>query len=379
MFDSITSELTKKDPVSPRNDKEKERISLDKIIFDYGYGLEVWKIIICTILVYLMVGYSTTIFATLLTAYTTYFNLSDGEISFLGCIFFIFRGVGALFVGYLTILFRNRLILIYTCCSFFLITTILLALTMNINILFVERIFSGIATGVLEALVNNLLCEFLPVYLRGFTLLIVFTGYSLGQLFPNLIMLATMPNYDPKGIPKTLFICSTMFIISIIVFLFILEDSPRNYILNGEDQKAFKILEKMKEGEIFTEREKRSVIRGVKDGVNGEASTVSLWEIFKPQYVTLTIYISILALIVDLIFDGPVLIMTLTLSTLEKNKPAVRMLRDNIIVILFSLPSCLIGGILMEIKFLGRKKTIFISFIGLGITTIFALIFREKM
>jgi len=66
MFESFNNKILGSGIKTSKIQKEKHYSILDKIICEYGYGFEIWKIIICTLIIYIMVGFSKTIFASLL-------------------------------------------------------------------------------------------------------------------------------------------------------------------------------------------------------------------------------------------------------------------------------------------------------------------------
>jgi putative MFS transporter len=313
----------------------------------------------------------------MINAYSIKFKLTDTEISTIGLSYFVSKAIGALFTGYLTKWIR-RMTLIFVSLITTLIVNVIFALIFHEQILFIERLFSGLLGGIMEPIINNMLCEFLPVNLRGFTLLAVWIGYNIGQLCPNLIMLVTMPRYQTYGIQTTILISSMITVITFIICWILINDSPRNYILNGNEENAFSILEKMKKRKLIKE-EKELLINETKTGANKEISNSSFWEIFRKEWIVPTICISILSFTFDLIYDGPVLIMDITLKKINGRLGKANVLREAIIVILFTIPSSIVGGMLMEVKNIGRTKTILLSFCFLIVAIIPALFFVKYM
>jgi hypothetical protein len=55
--------------------------------------------------------------------------------------------------------------------------------------------------------------------MRGFVLTSVWVGINIGQLIPNLIMLKTMPDYQPEGIRATV-LFSTIMLATVSIFCF---------------------------------------------------------------------------------------------------------------------------------------------------------------
>jgi len=352
---------------------------LDKIHSQYGYKSELWKIILSIFLICIIDGYSGTIFATMIKAYTTQFELSNSEISLIGVIYFMVKALGGLFSGFFTKIMKGRILIVYSCLLIILSSNLLLALILEKPVLYLERILSGFFSGILEPIGNNLLCEYLPINFRGFTLLSLGIGFNLGQLFPNIIMLNTMPNFEISGIYKTLFISTLLILLCTIICFLFLKDSPRNYILKNEKEKAFKILEKICFHKRLSEKEKVQILSEVREGVNKDQNSSSFNEVFKKQFMVLTICISIISFISNLIYDGPVLIMDLTFTTLNDKQPTERILKESIVVILLCIPSSIVGGLSMENKYLGRRLTMLLSFVMIILSSFLSMIFTENI
>ena len=351
--------------------------SIDKIICEYGYGKELWKIIVCIFLIYIVCGYSGTIYATLITAYSTHLNLTDIEVSTIGMVYFVSKALGALFSGYLTKLLNGRVLLLNLSIFLNLFTNILLSLILTKTMLYTERILSGAACGIIEPIINNLLCEHLPIKLRGFFLLSVWGGYNVGQLFPNLIMLGIMPNYEPSGISKLLLISSSI-ILGCLVFSFLfLTDSARNYILHNQKEKGINVLKNITPDKKLSEGDKFRILEEVKEGINKDISSSKPWDVFKKEYIFLTICVSAFSFLSNFIYDGPVLIMNLTLSSFENKNEEKNILNNAILIILFSIPSSIVAGIFLEISYVGRKWTMFSSFFLLLISLVLVMFYTN--
>ena len=355
--------------------KEEYPTLLDQIICQYGYGIELWKIIICIIFIYIICGYSGTIYATLITAYTKKFNLTDAEVSSIGMVYFVSKALGALFSGYFSKLLNGRVVLVNFSIFLILLTNVQLSYIPTKEMLFTERILSGGFCGIIEPIINNLLCEYLPIKLRGFFLLSVWIGYNIGQLFPNLIMLGVMPHYEPSEISKLLLLsCPLIFLCWIFSFIY-LKDSARNYILHNQTDKGMQVLEKITPENKLSEENKHRILKEVKEGINKDISSSEPWDVFKKEYIFLTICISAISFLSNFIYDGPVLIMNLTLSSFANDdKDEDNILSNAIFIIVCSIPSSLIGGISLEISFFGRKWTMFYAFLFLLISLILAML-----
>jgi MFS family permease len=346
----------------------------DQILEEYGYGWEIWKVIIAVICIYTVDSYFVNFFPSMVTSYKTFFNLTDNQISLIGMIFFLSKMVGCIVTGFVTSKSSRETYLKFSIVLLFLLN-IGLAFINKLWFFFVMRVISAFLSGFLEVIANNFLCELLPTYLRSFTLNSSYVGFSLSQIFLSLIMLFTMPNLEASGISIThLYYAIFNFVCIIFIFLWI-TDSPRNLILHGLEDRAFGILLKLKKGDqsFFTPEIKSQIITEIKEGANAESKhSNSFFEIFtKKEYVVFTICIGIGAYSTDVLLDGGKLVNNLVLEKINIENKVVDyhgILIENLIMNLVNPISCFIFGYLTEVKVIGRKLTIFIGITLMGIS-----------
>jgi putative MFS transporter len=348
----------------------------DKIICEYGYRIEIWKIIICILFIYVVIGYSATIYPTMINAFSKYFTISNNEDGSIGMIYFLTKATGALCSGFLIKLLKGRIFLMRMCVFIVITGNLLISLLLK-PILYIQRIFAGFGSGIIDPIINSLLCEYLPIKFRGLIMLSVWVGYNIGQVIPNLIMLGTMPNYETEGITLTLVISSLIILLFAIIAVIFVKDSPRNLILHEHPEMGFEILGKMTPAGHLSEEEKRIIERELKDGVNKNINLSSPLDLLGKEFLFLTICVCTVSFLADFVNDGPLLILSLTLDALNGNAPQSYVLKKEIIVILITIPSPILAGLILDIKFIGRKGTIFISFVFLIISLALSLIFTD--
>lgn len=346
----------------------------DQILEEYGYGWEIWKVIIAVVCIYTVDAYFVYFFPLMVTSYKIYYKLSDNEISLIGMIFFLSKMVGCIMTGFLTSKTSRETYLKSSLCLLFFLN-IGLGLITKLWFFYIVRIITAFLSGFLEVIANNFLCELLPIYLRSFTLNSCYIGFSLAPIFLNLIMLFTMPNLEPSGISIT-HLYYTIFNFTCILFIFLwITDSPRNLILHGLEDKAFGILLKLKKGDesFFTPEKKSQIISEIKEGANAESRhTNSFFEIFtKKEYLVFTICIGIGAYSTDVLLDGGKLVNNLVLEQINKENKVEDyhgILIENLILNLVNPISCFMYGYLTEVKVIGRKLTIFMGIFLMGIS-----------
>ena len=346
---------------------------LDKIINDYGYGWEVNKIIFSAFLCFILNGYLTTSYCSFMLGFKKKFDLTNNQISFIGMGFCLSKFVTNFSIGFLTNLVGRMLIL-----KFSLIFTFLCNLSISLfceyKIIVIVEFINGFFAGIFEITSFNVACEFIPVRFRGWILLTIWNGYNVGVLFPNLIMFKTMPEHDPSGLPKTLYLCSLVILFCTIFGCVFYTDSPRNYIINGKHEKAIDILKKMKKNdEFFTEEIKIEIYNSVPPKTISDFSISNYKEVFEHGMFTTGLLLLFICFNGTMINDGFQLVLNLILEKVKQSDKTAHtrtILMENIIINSIALPSNLIIGAFTEFKILGRKNTQSIGFFIMGLVMI---------
>lgn len=353
----------------------------DKIINDYGYGKEMWKIIFCSLVIYFISCFCSIIFSMMVVAYKAKYNLTDLRISMIGSGVFLSKSIGCLVVGYLTYKIPREKI-VYYLTGLVIILNFLNGVIDEINFIQVTECVYGFISGLLEIIVNNLLCEYLPIYNRSFTLNAVWVGTSMTQISVALIQLMTMPHMEAEGIQHTFLIINIPIFIGLLILIIFLRDSPRNLILHGEEEGAFLILIKFKESSFFTKEEREQIIREVKNESNYlsiEGGTVfnlkgAFREIFSKKYRLFFFVVSFILFFTGLLNDGLNLITGLVLQKLniqnKKSDSTDSIITNSLLIYFINCFSYFLFGWLSEIKFLGRKIAIFLGLLGITLVLI---------
>jgi hypothetical protein len=207
---------------------------------------------------------------------------------------------------------------------------------------------------------------------------IVWISYGLSNLFILFTMLIVMPNLETNKVKPTLFIISLLPLIILIINGIFLEDSPRNLILQRQNEKAFEILEEYN-GEKLNETEKNTIINEVFSEEN--KCNPELKEIFTPRLRKTSILLALAWFFCEIYLGGCILILSLTLKKLMGTNEHLITNRDitigQIIVVAFNTP-CQLVAILTEFKTFGRNKTnMILMAIGL-VFVLFACFFPQN-
>ena len=342
---------------------------LDKIINDYGYGWEVNKIIFSAFLCFILNGYLTTSYCSFMLGFKKKFDLTNNQISFIGMGFCLSKFVTNFLIGFLTNLLGRMFVLKFS-LIFTFFCNLSISLFCEYKIIVIVEFINGFFAGIFEITSFNVACEFIPVRFRGWILLTIWNGYNVGVLFPNLIMLRTMPEHDPSGLPKTLYLCSLVILLCTIFSCVFYTDSPRNYIINGKYDDAINILKRMKKNdEFFTEETKREIYNSVPPKTISDFSLSNYKEVFKHGMFTTGVLLLFICFNGTMINDGFQLVLNLILEKVKQSDKSAHtrtILMENIIINSIALPSNLIVGAFTEFKILGRKYTQSVGFFIMG-------------
>ena len=346
---------------------------LDKIINDYGYGWEVNKIIFSAFLCFILNGYLTTSYCSFMLGFKKKFDLTNNQISFIGMGFCLSKFVTNFLIGFLTNLIGRMFILKFS-LIFCFFCNLSISLFCEYKIIVIVEFINGFFAGIFEITSFNVACEFIPVRFRGWILLTIWNGYNVGVLFPNLIMLKTMPEHDPTGLPKTLYLCSLVILFCTIFGCVFYTDSPRNYIINGKHEKAINILKKMKKNDkYFTERIKKEIYESVPPKTISDFSLSNYKEVFEHGMFMTGLLLLIICFNGTMINDGFQLVLNLILEKVKQSDKSAHtrtILMENITINSIALPSNLIVGAFTEFKILGRRNTQALGYLIMGMVMI---------
>lgn len=343
------------------NNKKKNESLIDGIMNNGFLTKYPILIIICIHFSFLADGVEMTLMSVLIIPIKTYFNLSTFQIQLVAATLFLGVGLGSFSSGWLSKSVGRIASLKFT-LFLLLISHLMMAISLSVGMFICTRILIGYSLGVIIPLSLGLYSEFIPIKIRGCLLLMTWLFFFVGYLFNGIIAYCQMPNLEMSKIKKVLTILTIFPFLSFLVNLFLLTDSPRNLMLNNQTNKAFQILKNInKEREILTE-EKQAMISEVMTEANTTASG-SIYDLFSKQYLFTTIICMFLFFVNGCAFYGVSIITTLTQQEITIEKEEVNnksIIQSQMIIALVSVFSSVIGGILIEIPFLGRKGVLWI-------------------
>jgi MFS family permease len=337
---------------------------LEEIFLKYGYGPITLKTFFLVFIILSLEGVHLTYFGSLFIPIQKFYELTDNEMQIYSSLIFITVGLGSFSCGYLSDKFQRVHILLFfqfvVALSHFLIGTY-----KNIIFFTVLRAIIGYSLGIITPLSINLLTESLPIRFRAIALILVWLGFAIGQVFLLTIMLFIMPNFEVSHYPMTIMISSSLSFFSFILTLLFLKDSPRNLIINKQEDEAMEILEKLNGGKIDEElREK--IIQQTKTGIN-EDLNVSIKELFHGELLRTSLLLTFIWLLNSVVNFGPFLITSLTMKGIGIEEAPIgnrEIIIKQMWIACLGTTSNFLGGLLCESSYLGRNKANMLSSFG---------------
>lgn len=338
---------------------------IDQIFEKRGYCMFTFKHIILTFLVISVEGLHMSLFSSMIIPFTTYYNLNESNVKFLSSILFLGVGLGSLISGSISSKY-SRPLSINFCLFAIFIANFLLTFSNNLICFAICRFIIGFSLGLIVPVSLNLLTECLPIKNRSLVLTCIWIAFSIGNLYNLLLMIGFMPYLQAEYVGQTLLFISLLPLLTLIVSVLYLRDSPRNLILNNKDDEAIMILEKLNNNSI-DDLTRSKIIAEIRTNSNIQENngSVDIRELFNNKYRKLTSILTVIWFLNSVIGYGPVLVASLTLSSLgvKENITNNEIIMNQIMICIICSPSCYVGGVLSEIPFLGRNKSTILGYL----------------
>jgi len=341
---------------------DKDSKILDQISNKIGYDDQIVLTIVLVFFLISIEGLHMTFFSTLILPIQQIFLLKDHYLELLSGILFAGVGIGSALSGYMTSKYGRKFVINFFVLTIFF-SNLILAFTINFFLFSLFRFIIGLSMGLIIPTSINLLTEKLPLKYRSIFLNFVWIGFNFGNLFLLVLVYYIMPNYEISGFKRLLLTSSFLSLFVFILCIIFLEDSYRNLILKGNQNKAFDLIEK-KLKITLTYIEKNRIYREIAEGANKVEGESIITEISTKKFKKLTILLIFIWFINSVISYGPMVIYTLTIKDLKLNNIKLsnyQVLINQIYFCILNSPSNVIGGFVSEIPFLGRNKSTLLS------------------
>ena len=351
--------MKESDSLISYNSKDSKFLKLDEIMTQGFLTKYPMLNLLCVYLIFIIDGIEMNYFNIFYIPFKEHFKLSDITMEFLSSVLFVGVFFGSLSSGFLTKRY-NRINILKYGSLLLLISHLIMSIFFYLFILFIMRIFIGFALGLLIPIALNLFSEYLPRNIRGFLLLTCWTLFDFGIVIEGTIAILIMPNLNENKLKNVLITCSIFNIAVVILNFLFLKDSPRNLLLNNKKEEAFEILNNINKSPL--KDEDRQKIESIYKKEYNNSNDISVFEIFNKENKFTTICAIVIFFIEATGYYGIYVISSLTQKKIlgETKDNYNKILIQQIIMAILTLISSLIGGIMLEIKSIGRKGAILI-------------------
>lgn len=345
------------------------------------YSIFIW---IVTILFQLVNGMEMCLFCVTIIPLKEKFDLSQGLVSLVSSIICVGVALGSYLSGILSDKF-GRLLVINLSQGLTVLTHIIMCLFLVLPVFIITRFLTGILVGILLPIIMNILGEYQQAKYRGFVLLFNWFFYGMGQVLENLIALGVMPNLQQEKLKLYLWILLIFPLLSFISSILFLNDSPRHLIINNDinnDEKslnqAINIITSLNKGHL-PEEEKIKIINEVESAEANKEVKGKIKELFNRKYLRTTIILMTIHMILSFSYFCSLSVSSLALDKMikedgEKKYSNRDIIINQIFIGMVNPIANLIGGFIIEIKCLGRKKSLILFFAIMFITFILMVI-----
>lgn len=324
------------------------------LIESIGYGKKQFLMILLAFITIFAEGVNFTLSSVVVIPLEHYLNASKFENLCISGVLFIGVGVGSLSIGFLTksfsrvTVFRFSLVLLTGCCFG-------IALIKDLIVFCIFRLFVGASIGITVPISLNILCEYLPTKNRSLTLVMVWLAFSFGSIFNLVLVYLIMPNYESDRMFEVFIGIAILVTIINLISLFIVQDSPRNLILENRIDEGIRIMQEMLDSRKvnINNIQRIRIIETIQSGSNSN-SEHKFNSLFNDKYLFNTVNLMISMFIISCLFYGPLLIYSPTLHYMQILNDQ-NIILSNIISNIFGISVLIIAALLSEVKMIGLK------------------------
>lgn len=357
-------------------------LTYDRLIEEKGYTKYHYKAIAMTLLLLSAEGVQIPLASILFIPLKAFFDMTDLQAEIGSAILFLGVGIGSALVSVLSSILGRSQILYYSLIiiSFFQLVTIFIH---DYWIFVFLRFIIGISLGTILPITLNSLLEVLPIRNRSIVMTLVWSGVGAGVGLLYLSIFILMPNYELSGVKYvfTLMFFYSLFLVVLVAYNY--NDSPRNLIiyrlnLRKSEGVLIKNTEKAVKSsytyklayDIYNEIIERK-LTNIEKIIIAEELVISskflshessgLGFLFNSRNWLTSTCLTLIWLFICVALYGPVFISALAFKTFnitDDNNTILKLQLVSSIALFFSI---ILGGFLSEVKFLGRRITMLLS------------------
>jgi Arabinose efflux permease len=287
--------------------------------------------------------------------------------------------IGILLSGKLGDLYGRRLPLVYASLCLY-VFGVLSAYAHDFTELLILRTLYGFFMGFQYPLTITYLAEISPVNVRGKILLLCCILWTVGELYTCFVAYFALDNiYSGNWRSMVFWVCQPSLIGWLGAQAYLVE-SPRFVIVTQKNvEEGIKILKRMAEengrGDIIDNNAKIEIEEWSADDHSTDENNIGkVSTLFEPRYKKLTLLLWPIWFSLVIIYYGMLYVLPLILSALSREDSETDSSIGSVVIpVLIEIPSCVLGLSMIDREGLGRKNSMFLSFLISAVACLFAL------
>ena len=356
--------------------REPKLKTIDVFFNKLGYTFIQKYLLFVIVLEYLADGAEITLLTLCLSCLTKEWQLTFTQRSLLGSSVFVGLMIGA-FLSILSDKYGRKKILILGAFIIFFFGILTSFSSSYLSFLFF-RILVGIGIGIIFPVSFSLASEMSPINNRSNYLNNIAFSYPLGEIIVCLLCYWYL--YDCNNWRKVVLFAAIPAFISFIL-LFKIQESPRFLLNNNQNEEAFNILNEIgkEKGIELTSFEKIMIVKEIEKDKSLGTIEVSYLYLLSDEYFEISIRLWILWICSSFIFYGFIYIFPQILAAKNPIEETKNLYLDLLIANTFMIPVTIVGGLISENKYLGRRYSMAGCYIVCAVMTLFCIVSSSSM
>lgn len=377
-----TSVILKQNLISPDAQKtdNPDYLSFDDVLNDIGFGKYQLKVYLIMACLALAEGAQVMVFTMMIPILEVQWGIQEWLNGLQASLIFVSFLIGSVVSGQISDRLGRKKPIIFSSGVMFVLS-LGSASSPNIVVLILFRVFLGLLVGFFAPLGATMLAELTPLALRGRYMALIQLSLSFGMIFGICMGLAILSDLTHGNWRLLIVVCTLPAILAFVCSVLFLEESPRFEIVLGNNESAFKIIDKInvmngsrKFGKLSDEQRKKMIRWSTnlnKTFISEDVASVRA--LFKDHGKMITPLLWIDWFASSFIYYGIVIFLPDTIEKINhegkgtESNDFIRLLVSTIT----ELFAVLLAALLIDMKHFGRKNSMIIFY---ELTAIVALI-----
>lgn len=269
--------------------------SYNQILEQIGYSSHQIPHILLPGIVLIIEGMLLNLMSSISMPLRKHLSLSQAQDQVVNSIIHLGEFLGSSTVGYFTGQITRKKYLLMNLCVMnlaFVFSTLFVDFYSTI----ITRSVLGFNIGVLLSISMNIVVEYLPVRFRYFVLTALWAFYNIGQALDFVYLRVLMPDYQQFQVKPFMAACAVTILLLSFLLISILDDSPKDLILNNEEFKGVVYIKELASEKLNLELSRNQMVSIIKDIKATETNLKlqgSYLDLFNARYLRSTVLLTV--------------------------------------------------------------------------------------